>query len=373
MKLTVHKSDLVKLLSRVSPAVSDKSSVPVLKCVILRAEKGRLCARATDLMTAISTSIPAAVGKGGSAAIPLDWLFETVKTMPAGEVNVECSAADLTVHVKAAKRKAKGPFLPADDFPELAEPAKSAQAACLPSTELSSLLSQASYAQHVGDDRQHIACVRFESSGSGVMCAATDGNRFAKANRSIETGVLEESITSHAVKVAERLAADFKDADVSLSTTGGDNGYLHFVWPDLTLSVKRGEQSFCPWQKIIPATYKTEVSLPRQELIDAINAAKVASGKNESGTRGVRIDLKEGVCVVSAETAARGSAEAAIDCAYSGRNWAAGAASEFLTQALASIQDDDVLMKVSGELDPIVFVGASDPEAALAVVMPMRL
>lgn len=375
MEFRVSKQVLSKALARVTPAVGDKSPVALLRCVLLRADKGtgRLTVLGTDNITAASASASAEVKKGGDIAVVSRLFAEAVGSMPAGDLTISIDKNHLVL--KSGKARQRLPCVPGDEFPEMPQPAAGVAALELPSKELGRILAQASYAQESdAETRAHLAVTRLESRDGRVTAIASDSHRLAVASFELQTIHFAESISSRVVKPVEKLCAEFADLPVSVSTTGDENaGTLHFVWPEVALSVKRTENSFVPWTRVIPASYEHRIQLPRLALIDAVKRAQVASDVSKTKTRPVWLDFEEGSLKVSAESSDRGSSSDEIDVSYAGKSWPSAVASEYLLQALVAITDDDVLLCIGDPARaPIVVVGAVDEKSCMGVISPMR-
>src|SRR5262245_11265276 len=88
MDLVAPKKDLLRLVSRCQGVADKKSAMPVLANVLLAAEGNALRVSATDLYLSVSGQSPADVTTAGSVAVPAKDLFERIKAMPDGPVQV---------------------------------------------------------------------------------------------------------------------------------------------------------------------------------------------------------------------------------------------------------------------------------------------
>lgn len=379
MELKISKNALCKLIDRVRPAISDKSPREIYKCILLKAEaSGAISMTGTDDFCAISASATADVKRPGAVAVPSKVFSELAAKYPAADISIKVESNSLHMSVSKPRVTAKIPCLTGDDFPRVATPGKGPTIE-LPSKAFASLLAAASYAQSTDDTRPHMACTRLESSDGEVRAAATDGSRCAVSRLELAAADFAESIPGQHAKLIQRFCAELgKGSDdgtpvqVAVSTGGDLDGYMHFVWPGVTLAIKRGDNNFPPYQKVIPKGYKHRVRVPREDFIAAVKRALTAAEKTKTGTCYVEVDLIEGGLRVSAETAAAGESSTTLDVDYAGEEWLGAAGGELMVAALESIDDDDVLFCVSGPLDPYVFMGATDENCVTAVVMPMR-
>lgn len=373
MEFKAHRSTLSKALARAAAASADKSPISSLKCVLIVADKsGKLTLRGTNLEQSVTVNTTADVKKAGSVAVPARQLSDLIAKPLGPDVSIKVDGASIIV--KSSSSRAKIPCIPADDFVAIPEPATNAPKLEMPSAELARLLSQSSYAQSEDQSRTVMYATRLESDGKEVTSVATDGYRVAISRFAVESAPLSESIPATATKMVQRFAAEFSDATVAVSVSGNEAAsFLCFEWPDATLTLKRGEQAFVPWRRVVPSSSAHRIRVPREALIGAIQVAMTAADVAATKKRSLAISLDEGKLRVSAKSADRGEASSELDVDYTGKPWETGFGAEYVLQALASITDDDVLFCVSGELEPLVLVGAADEKSCMACVSPMRL
>ena len=68
MKVTVERAELLKSLSHVYRVVERRTTIPILANVLIRADKGHLSLKATDLDLEVTDSVAAEVTPGGSSS-----------------------------------------------------------------------------------------------------------------------------------------------------------------------------------------------------------------------------------------------------------------------------------------------------------------
>jgi len=70
MKVTVERAELLKSLSHVHRVVERRNTIPILANVLIKAGKGGLELKATDLDLEIVETLPAEVKTAGSTTVP---------------------------------------------------------------------------------------------------------------------------------------------------------------------------------------------------------------------------------------------------------------------------------------------------------------
>jgi len=133
MELVVPKKDLLRLVARCQGVADKKSAMPALSNVLLVAEGSVLHVSATDMYLSITGTTNAEVATSGSVALPARELFERVKAMPEGPVQIAATAgAQTTIKAAASPRRFTVHGIPGGDFPPLPRPDERAAALSMP-------------------------------------------------------------------------------------------------------------------------------------------------------------------------------------------------------------------------------------------------
>ncbi|MEZ4297892.1 MAG: hypothetical protein R3B70_23250 [Polyangiaceae bacterium] len=92
-------------------------------------------------------------------------------------------------------------------------------------------------------------------------------------------------------------------------------------------------------------------------------------------TGGVKLSLVPGALRITSESPESGNAFDEIAVDYSGPEMTIGFNAKYFLDVLAAIDEEEVALGLSGELDPAVLMPAteSDAQSYIAVVMPMRI
>ena len=121
MELVARKADLVRELQFFQQIVERKNTIPILANVLLEGTGNECTLLATDLEVALRSRCEAAVNKPGSVTLPAKKLYEVVRALPDGDVNIETDKNGTSVKVSGGQFSSKMPTLPREDFPSLPE------------------------------------------------------------------------------------------------------------------------------------------------------------------------------------------------------------------------------------------------------------
>jgi DNA polymerase-3 subunit beta len=106
-------------------------------------------------------------------------------------------------------------------------------------------------------------------------------------------------------------------------------------------------------------------------LFDALRAVSVAASDR---TGGVKLSVSPGKLRVESESPDSGQGFDELAVEYDGPDLTIGFNARYFLDVLGAMTEDEVMVGLSGELDPAVLKPATEGESSyLAVIMPMRI
>jgi DNA polymerase-3 subunit beta len=381
MELTVAKKDLLKLVSRMQGVAERKSTMPVLSNVLLAVDgPNALRLAATDLYLAIAGKIPAEVSKGGSVAVPAKDLLERVKMMPDGPIHIATQDnATTTLKATGSARRYTLRGMPGDDFPPLPAPAEGAPTLALEVAVLQELIAKTYFSISSDETRAHLNSALFEWDGDIVRMVTTDGHRLSKmevkvAGRQASATMLIPLKAIHELRrLCEEVLSEQKDGNTNkepaqlLITQSGSSAF--FQGGGTTFSVKLVDAQFPPYSQVIPQNSDKKVRVPRAPFADALRAVSIAASER---TGGVKLGIANGTMRITSESPESGDGFDEVPVEYGGASITIGFNAKYFLDVLGALDEEEVALGLSGELDPAVVRPASERNF-LAVVMPMRI
>ena len=120
MKFSIDKNILLEKINLVQGIAERRATMPILSHILINCADNRIKITATDLETTLSTWAEANVENESSLAIPSRKLFEIIKELPEGDIQVE-EIKNNWVELKTVSGSYKIAGLPGEDFPVLPE------------------------------------------------------------------------------------------------------------------------------------------------------------------------------------------------------------------------------------------------------------
>jgi DNA polymerase-3 subunit beta len=153
-------------------------------------------------------------------------------------------------------------------------------------------------------------------------------------------------------------------------TQSGPNAF--FTIAGMQFSVKLVDAQFPPYQQVIPQLSDRSVRAPRLAFADALRAVSLAASDR---TGGVKLSVAPGTLRITSESPESGNGFDELSVDYAGPEVTIGFNAKYFLDVLAAVDDEEIILGISGELDPAVLRPATEAsdQSYVAVIMPMRI
>ena len=365
MKLVTTKQALVECLGIVNKAVSSRSSIQVLSGVLVDARDTGITLSATDMEISIKAPLAGQVEQPGSLVVPARIATDIARSLPAGSVTLEQKAGETQVQIHAGESLFDLHSLPAMDFPQL--PTLTGERFTVSRAAFLETVDRVAPSASRDETRPVLTGVLVQFSRHSVRMVATDSYRLSVKETPLESSVsatLQAITPARTLVELSRIAATVSDETISILPT--DNQML-FEVGGVTLISRLIDGQFPNYKQLIPETFDYEVSVDRDELLEAVRRVGLLAQKNAP----LRLQFADNTLTVSAESQDVGRAHEAMPVQYSGDSLAIGFNPEFLEAGLAAVKESPVYLRFISPLRPGLVKGAGDD--FLYLVMPIRL
>ena len=367
MEIKVERNRFLESLSLASNVVSAKATLPILNNVLIETdkEKNKIVITGTDLEIGVIVKCDAQILEGGSITIPAKKLFEIIRELPEGEIDLN-AGKNTTIAIKTKKTLFKISGLEPTDFPTLPKPT-SEKTFEIDQNLLKECLSTTSFAASRDEARYTLNGVLVILKDNLIKFVATDGKRLALVERKINTpkGSAFEAILP--TKTINELLKTLSGTG-NVKITHSQNQIL-FEQENITVSSRLIEGKFPNYEQVIPKEEKTTAKVERSGLLGAVKRMSLlTSQENQS----VKLDFTKGKILVSARTPNLGEAKEELDAEISGEDLTIGFNPAYLVEVLKNMTSDAVMLSLSGQDKPGLLKETKD-YLYLYVVMPMQL
>jgi DNA polymerase-3 subunit beta len=368
MNLTISKEQIMSGLQAVQNVVSNRTTLPILSNVLLRAEGDKLELTATDLDVTIACSVEAKVKKPGSSTVPVKKLFGIVRELGNSEIDMEVDDKNVcSIRSGASFYKING--LSADEFPPMPK-FKEDKKVELPQEKVRGMMKKTSFAISTDESRYVLNGIYISLKDHKMTMVATDGRRLAMVDEEVDVSEKSQGefiAPAKAVNELNRLLQDkgnveirYADNQASFTLKDEKNGSVLIV-------TKLIEGNYPNYRQVIPTEVKERISLGREEFLHALKRAEIMTSDKSNS---VKLTFGKNNLAITANSPEVGEARESIAINYKGKEMAIAFNPKYMIDPLNALANDEVFIELIDELSPGV-LKINGP--FLYVVMPMRL
>ena len=186
MKFTCTQENLATGLNIVGHLPTKSLNLPILKNVLIKADKDGLELITTNLEVGIRTKVRGKIDAPGNFTVDAKLISDFVNSLKKENIIVFLDGNTLEMEGENHKTKIKGES--AADFPLIPDVAAELQTS-LPTADLSAALSQVIYSASTDESRPELNAVLLTFDDKKLTLAATDSYRLAEKRLTLKTAV----------------------------------------------------------------------------------------------------------------------------------------------------------------------------------------
>lgn len=363
MKLEANKDLLYKKLGIVAKAVSIRPANPVLGNVLIKAKKGGLEIIGTDLDTTIADWLPAKVTSEGETAAGVRLLIELLATVPEESLTLELEKGTLVVKTKRVQ--AKIPTLAAAEFPN---PPKVTEAPSkINKKEFLDAVRKVATAAAQDEGRPTLTGILVKAEKDKSILVATDGYRLAKKEIK-KISLPDMVVTARGLAEVGKIMDESEEESLAVGVSEQENLAV-FSIEHLSYFTKLISGEFPNFAQVIPTTFVTNITLPREETQQAIKTVATFAKELGNVVR-LRFDGSSKLSF-SASASQVGEGTADIDAKGEGQDINIAFNSRYLLDGIGTLSGDNIEMHLAGPVNPALLKG-EEGSSFIYVVMPVR-
>lgn len=336
MKLVCSKSNLLNGVQIVSKAVSNKTTMSILECIMVDASKGIITLTANDMDLGIETIIDGDILEKGVIALDAKIFLEIVRKLPDSDITIETdSSYKTTITCEKAKFTIIGKS--GEDFSYLPVVEKE-DSIIISQFTLKEVVRQTIFSISDNDNNKLMTGELFEINGDELKVVSLDGHRI-----SIRKIQLKESYDPKKVVVpgktlneVSKILPGGAESDVTISFT---SKHIVFEFENTTVVSRLIEGEYFKIDQMLSNDYETKVKINKKEFLNCIDRATLLV--KEGDKKPIIINITDGSMELKINSIL-GSMNEEIDIEKQGKDLMIGFNPKFLIDALRVIDEEEV-------------------------------
>lgn len=364
MKITCSKSDLLSSVSIVMKAVSNKTTLPILECILIEVQD-QIKLTATDMELGIETYVNGTIIESGKIAIDAKLFSEIIRKLPDSEIVIETDA-NYQAFIKCEKAKFTIAGKSGDDFSLLPEVERT-KGICLSQFTVKEVIRQTIFSTVENESTKLMSGELFEIEGNNLKVVSLDGHRI-----SIRNVALKEQHELIKVVVPGKTLND-----VSKILDGGVEDYVDIYFTDKHILFEFGvtkvvsrllEGEYYKINQMLTNDYETKIAINKKEFLDCIDRATLLI--KESDKKPIILTINSGTIHLKIDSSI-GSMNEEMDIQKEGKDLIIGFNPKLLLDALRVIEEEEVTVYFMNQKAPCYI--KDEEETYRYVVLPVNI
>ncbi|MCI9389852.1 MAG: DNA polymerase III subunit beta [Lachnospiraceae bacterium] len=334
MKIICSKTDLSKSINISLKAVPNKTTMPILECILVDASANQIKFVSNDMELGIETIVEGTIEERGIIALDAKIFSEIIRKLPDSQVTIQTDDSQ-NVTITCEKAKFNIPGKPGEDFTYLPVIEKD-ESLTISQFTLKEMIRQTIFSIAVNENNKMMTGELFEIKNGILKIVSLDGHRISIRNVQLKKQYQDKKVIVPGKTLSEISKILSGEVDDQVSIFFGQNHILFEF--DKTMVVSRLiEGEYFKIDQMLSSDHETMVSINRKEFLDCIDRASLFI--RESDKRPIIIQITEGSMELKINSA-MGSMDEQIDIEKEGKDILIGFNPKFLMDALKVIDDE---------------------------------
>ena len=370
MKFSCYKSDLTEALQFVIRAVAVKPMTPILAGIYLKADGSMLELQANNFSTGIITRIPVNTEVPGETVVSGKRFQDFVRNMPDDTITFSDENGGNTIVIESGGASVELLTMAAGDFPTVKTP-ETDSSFKIRTTALKNLIRKTIFAVAGGkeDKRPIFKGCCFEIKGDQISMIATNAHRLALAKEQLSENYEDCSFVVPADTLRGIMfRIDPSDID-NYVTINYSTRFLTFTFDNVFVNARLIEGQFPPYNKVIPSSSTTQVSVNTADFRNAVEFVSLMSKETEHNT--VKFVFAGGGVEISSNSPEVGDAGQNIEAEIEGDDLEISFNGEYISDVLKVIDSERVNIALSDKFSPAAFTAPGN-DKYIYIATPIR-
>lgn len=345
MKIICQQQDLSKALNTVQKAVTNRTTIPILKGILLQAKNDdTLKLAASDLDLSIEKKINIKVIDEGSIVVSAKLFTDIIRKLPSGEIEIE--TIDKNVLIKSYNSEFTIVGQSSEDFPEMSS-IDSIDNLYINKEIFKNMIKQTSFSASIDESRGIIVGVLIEIEKENINMVALDGFRMAvRREQMISQKEKKIIVPSRILNEINKILSDEEGDTISLSL----NEKNIVIKIDNTIIFSRLlEGDFINYKEIIPKNSNCSVKVNREELFDSIERASLLAREGKNNL--IKIIVENQKMIINSRSD-EGKVHEEVFIEQDGEGLEIGFNSKYILDILRNVEDEEIYFEFISNVSP---------------------
>lgn len=364
MKFICEQQNLSKALNIVSKALLGRTTINILRGILITAKNDTLTLTASDIDITIEKIIKADVIKEGEIVIPAKLLIDLIRKLPNEEITFELKENN-NVSIKCNKSKFNLLSFAADEYP-IDKNIENYTNINLKTQDFILMVKRTAFAASLDETKGTITGVLLEIEKDKISMVATDGFRMALSQKeNVSDSEAKIIVLGKFLNEINKIVSECEEEELNIKI---EKNKAIFEIENTRIFVRLLEGNFIDYKKIIPQDLSINVTVNKAEIMDSIDRASLFSREGKNNL--IKFSMKDNLMEISSRSE-DGNIVESIDIEKLGDDIEIGFNSKYLLEGLKIYDSEKIKIELNTSVSPCLL--KEENENTIYLILPVRI
>ena len=364
MKIICNQKILANRIGIAQKAIKGKTTIELLKGILISTEEGQLKLTGYDAEIGIETYVQAEIIEKGDVVVDARLFGDIIRKLPDSFVEIETDSEN-NIYINCVNSRFKIKGYAAKEFPKLPE-LNEEDLYSIPQEILKNMIKQTVFAISQDQTKPVLMGELLEIVDRNLNLVAIDGYRLAVKSCSVD------SLTEN-IKV---IIPGKTLIDVNSLLSGEDNvkvGFNEknaiFIINDTKIITRLLEGDFIDYKKLLPREHNSRVKLNTKELLNSIERASLLSQSEKNNL--IKLSIRDKVMAITSNTE-KGNVYEEVEIDLDGDYLDIAFNSRYFIEGLKNIDNEEIFIEFTTNVNPCI-IKPTDDVNYIYLLLPVRI
>lgn len=367
MKFSCSQQSLAKALNTVSKAVTSRTTIPILKGILLEVNSDNtLTLSASDLDLSIEKKIDISAEEEGSIVVSAKLFSDIIRKLPNEEIQIE-EQENNAIIIKCLASEFTIVGQPADEFPNIGE-INLDKKLLLDKDILKDMIKKTSFAASIDESKGIIVGVLIEMEEESLNMVALDGFRMAITREAMKNEENKKIIIAARIlnEINKIISENEEHKEIYFIL---DEKKAVFLLDETKIVLRLLEGDFIKYNDILPKEWKCRAVVSRSELLGSIERASLLAKEGKNNL--IKLSIFRDKVIITSRSE-EGNVKEEVFVEKEGIDLDIGFNSKYFLDVLKAVDDEKVAMEFNTSVSPCLIKPLEGREFEY-LVLPVRI
>lgn len=364
MKIICNQKLLAHKIGIAQKAINGKTTLELLKGLLLTAKNDQLKITGYDLEIGIETYAQSEVIEEGEVVVNARLFGDIIRKLPDSFVEIETDN-DNNIYINCVNSRFKIKGESAKEYPKLPE-VKEEDLYSIPQDLLKNMIKQTVFATSQDQTKPILMGELLEIVDGNISLVAIDGYRLAVRSCSIDNNISNAKVIIPGKTLTDVNSLLSSEEDVKL---GFDDKNAIFIIDDTKIITRLLEGEFIDYKKLLPREHNSKIKLKTRELLNSIERASLLSQAEKNNL--IKLTIRDNSMAITSNTD-KGNVYEEVSLDLEGDYLDIAFNSRYFLEGLKNIDSEEIFIEFTTNVNPCIIKPADEVKYTY-LLLPVRI